>query len=66
MMTPDNEPASPAPAAPAPPPAAGGHHAPALIVLWIVIIIACYFIWPSKNYLDGEHSQTPQTTSVPP
>ncbi len=29
------------------------HHMPALILLWVVILIACYFIWPSEgNFIN--------------
>jgi len=66
MTTPQNDQVDPAPATTAPSHPGRGHHVPALIVLWILIIIASYFIWPSKSYLSGEQSQnTPTTQSSP-
>ena len=55
---------APAAATPARPPR--GHHVPALVLLWILIIVAGYFIWPSKSFLTGEPPQTAPVTQSSP
>ena len=53
MTTSSDDQTGPVPA-PAGAPRAQSYHTPALILLWIVIILGCFFIWPSKSYLSGE------------
>ena len=64
MTTPQNDPVDPAPAPPSHP--VRNHHVPALVVLWILIIVAAYFIWPSKSYLFGEPPPNVPVTKVAP
>ena len=65
MTTSQNDQVDPEPAAATSVRPARGHHVPALILLWILIIVAGYFIWPSKSYLSGEPPQNPPVTKSP-
>ncbi len=62
----DQADSAPAVATETPPRPAGGHHVPALVLLWILIIVAGYFIWPSKSYLYGDLPQGKPAVSTPP
>ncbi|MEI6984748.1 MAG: hypothetical protein WCK65_01345 [Rhodospirillaceae bacterium] len=43
---------------------AGGYHWNALILLWIVIIIAAYLIWPSNSFIFGNSGDAAPSPSI--
>jgi len=66
MTASEDEPASQATEAEPKPVKQRGHHTPALIILWIVILAASYFIWPSKSYLFDHAGESAPNAPLKP